>query len=188
MPLLPELIVTPRLRLRVPDEADSGELNAAVIASFTELTRWLPWAQEPQSLAETEDYCRLSREKWLSDECLNLLLVTKSDGAIIGSTGYPRLDWEVPSFEIGYWCSTAEIGKGYVSEATYALAAYAFSQLSAARVELRVDDLNERSWRVAQRLGFQLEGLLRSDTRDANSRLRDTRVYGAVALQDLRSS
>jgi RimJ/RimL family protein N-acetyltransferase len=60
--------------------------------------------------------------------------------------------------------------------------------LSAARVELRVDDLNERSWRVAQRLGFQLEGLLRSDTRDANGRLRDTRVYGAVALQDLRSS
>ncbi len=188
MPLLPELIVTPRLRLRVPDEADSVELNAAVSASFAELTRWLPWAQEPQTLAETEDYCRLSREKWLSDECLNLLMVTKSDGTIIGSTGYPRLDWEVPSFEIGYWCSTAEIGRGYVAEAAYALAAYAFSQLSAARVELRVDDLNERSWRVAQRLGFQLEGLLRSDTRDAKGRLRDTRVYGAVALQDLRSS
>ena len=117
MPLLPELIVTPRLRLRVPDEADSAELNAVVSASFAELTRWLPWAQEPQTLAETEDYCRLSREKWLSDECLNLLMVTKSAGAIIGSTGYPRLDWEVPSFEIGYWCSTAEIGRGYVAEA-----------------------------------------------------------------------
>ncbi len=189
MPLLPELIVTPRLHLRVPDVAtDSLELNEAVSASFAELTRWLPWAQEPQTLAETEDYCRLSRDKWLSDECLNLLMVTKSDGAIIGSTGYPRLDWEVPRFEIGYWCVTTEVGRGYASEATYALAAYAFSQLSAARVELRVDDLNQRSCRVAQRLGFQFEGLLRSDTRDASGRLRDTRVYGAVALQDLQPS
>jgi len=188
MPLLPELIVTPRLRLRVPDEADSVALNEAVSASFAELTRWLPWAREPQSLVETEEYCRSSREKWLADECLNLLIVTKSDGAIIGSAGYPRLDWAVPRFEIGYWCSTAEVGKGYASEATYALAAYAFSELSAARVELRVDDLNQRSWRVAQRLGFQLEGLHRSDTRDATGRLRDTRVYGAVELQDLHSS
>jgi len=188
MPLLPELIVTPRLHLRVPEAADSVELNATVSASFSELTPWLPWAQEPQTLADSEEYCRRSREKWLADECLNLLMVTKSDGAIIGGTGYPRLDWKVPRFEIGYWCSTAAVGGGYVTEATYALAAYAFSELSAARVELRVDDLNESSWRVAQRLGFRLEGVLRSDTRDASGRLRDTRVYGAVALQDLRSN
>ena len=185
MPRLAECIETPRMRLRVPVPADANELNAAVSASFSELTAWMPWARSPQSIDETREFCEDSQRRWLDDDHYNLLMVDASNGAIIGGTGFPRLDWQVPRFEIGYWCHTDHVGRGYVSEATYALAAYAFTELSAARVELRMDNLNERSWRVAERLGFELEGVLHSDTRDGRGRLRDTRVYAAVRLEDL---
>ena len=72
------------------------------------------------------------------------------------------------------------MGRGYVSEATQALAKLAFDELGAARVELRMDDDNERSWRVAERLGFELEGVLRAESRDNGGNLRDTRVYAMV--------
>jgi RimJ/RimL family protein N-acetyltransferase len=45
-----------------------------------------------------------------------------------------------------------------------------------------MDTRNERSWRVAERLGFVLEGVLRSDTRDPSGQLRDTR-HNAVAYK-----
>jgi len=185
LPKLAERIETPRMQLRVPEATDAGELNAAVAASFTELTAWMPWANSPQTLEETQQFCEDSRSGWMRDDRFNLLMVTRSNGKIIGGTGFPRLDWEVPSFEIGYWCHSDHVGQGYVAEATYALATYAFTELSAARVELRMDTRSERSWRVAERLGFVLEGVLRSDTRDPSGQLRDTRVYAAVKLEDL---
>lgn len=40
-----------------------------------------------------------------------------------------------------------------------------------------VDNRNERSWRVAQRAGFVLEGVLRSDALNPLGVARDTRVY-----------
>jgi ribosomal-protein-serine acetyltransferase len=49
--------------------------------------------------------------------------------------------------------------------------------LQARRVEVRMDDTNERSWRVAQRAGFALEGVLRNDSLSPAGVARDTRVY-----------
>jgi RimJ/RimL family protein N-acetyltransferase len=86
----------------------------------------------------------------------------------------------VPRFEIGYWIRASEQGKGYVIEAVNALTAFCFDKLNANRVEIRMDDKNERSWRVAERCGFTLEGLFHNDTRDHFGNLRDTRIYAKV--------
>jgi ribosomal-protein-serine acetyltransferase len=47
-------------------------------------------------------------------------------------------------------------------------------------VEIRMDAGNERSWRVAERAGFRLEGVLRGDSLTPAGELRDTRVYARV--------
>jgi RimJ/RimL family protein N-acetyltransferase len=56
----------------------------------------------------------------------------------------------------------------------------AFDGLQAQRVELRIDNVNERSWRVAERAGFTLEGVLRHESLTADGALRDMRVYSKV--------
>jgi RimJ/RimL family protein N-acetyltransferase len=91
-----------------------------------------------------------------------------------------RIDWAVPKFEIGYWVRTPLAGQGYVSEMVHALRAMAFETLNAERVEIRCDNANERSWRVAERCGFTLEGVLRRDSRAPDGSVRDTRVYARV--------
>ena len=174
---LPEELLTPRLILRVPTLADGPALNRAVRDSFTELSEWMEWAVEPQTLEESEEFCTESREKWQEDREFPVLMILKENGTLIGGCGYPNLDWEVPKFEIGYWCHTAHVGHGFVSEATYALTRLAFDEFDAARVELRMDDRNERSWRVAERLGFELEAVIHADSRTKPGGLRDTRIY-----------
>jgi RimJ/RimL family protein N-acetyltransferase len=186
MSVLPERIETARLELRVPRWTDVAPLNAAICESFAELNPWMPWLADPQSLEETREFClRASREREADTACA-LLMVHRADGVIVGGTGYPRLDLRVPKFEIGYWCRTSMTGRGYALEATAALTRHAFAHLDAERVELRIDDLNERSWRVAERLGFTHEALLRRDTRDHHARVRDTRVYAMFSLAELR--
>ena len=45
-----------------------------------------------------------------------------------------------------------------------------------------MDDRNERSRRIAERLGYVLEGTLKNDARDVQGNLRDTRVYAKIRM------
>lgn len=186
MSRLPEQLESSRLILRVPVPADAPAVNVAVMDSFQELTLWMDWAAEPQTVEQSREFCIEARNNWKSDASYSLIMVRKDDGIIVGATGYPNIDWQVPKFEIGYWCRTNCVGQGYASEATRALAMLAFSENRAVRIELRMDDLNQRSWRVAERMGFELEGVLRGDARSNSGEIRNTRVYAMVDPSLLR--
>ena len=61
-----------------------------------------------------------------------------------------------------------------------ALARMAFDALDARRVEIRMDDRNERSSKLAERAGFTLEALLRFDSVTPAGEPRSTRIYARV--------
>ena len=119
--------------------------------------------------------------KFVTREDLRYHFHDKDSGRLLVGSGLHRISWAVPRFEIGYWCRRGAQGQGYVSEGVRALAAMAFEQLGAARVEIRCDDLNARSAAVAERCGFVLEGVLRCDSRSSSGELRSTRVYARLA-------
>jgi RimJ/RimL family protein N-acetyltransferase len=50
-----------------------------------------------------------------------------------------------------------------------------------------MDDRNTRSWKVAERFGFELEATLKNEVRVPDGSLRDTRIYGAIRLGDLKA-
>lgn len=185
---LPQMLESQRLRMRIPDAADAVALNAATCASLEQLKLWMPWAKQAPTLAETAQFCVEAQRRFAASEGFDVILEAKDSGEIVGASGYPRLDWQVPRFEIGYWCRSDCTGRGYITEATARLARYAFDELAAARVELFIDDLNLASIAVAQRLGFTLEGVLRCDARNNSDQLRDTRLYAAVALSELTNA
>jgi ribosomal-protein-serine acetyltransferase len=64
-------------------------------------------------------------------EDLLLLLLLRGTRTLVGGSGLHRIDWEVPKFEIGYWCPTRFTGQGYVTEAMRGIAAFAFDALGA---------------------------------------------------------
>ena len=183
---VPEQIDTERLLIRPPRPGDGAAVNVAVRESFNELKPWMPWAQEIPSVEQSEIFARESAARFARREDLALLLFERSSGELLGASGLHRIDWSVPAFEVGYWCRTSRTGRGYISEAVRGICKMAFTSLSARRFEARMDDTNERSWRIAERLGFTLEGILRQDTRAPSGELRDTRVYSIVALDEPR--
>jgi RimJ/RimL family protein N-acetyltransferase len=176
-------IVTPRLILRPPQPGDGAELNAAILESFDDLQIWMPWADHKPSLEESEENVRRAYAKWILREDLRIHIFDRATGKLAGSSGLHRINWELPSFEIGYWLRKSFVGKGYVTESTNALTRYAFDHLRAKRVELRCNSKNERSLAVFKRLGFEYEGCLRSNDTHANAgnvETRDTLIYSRL--------
>lgn len=167
---------TERLILRAPQLGDGAILNAAVRESFAQLSPWMPWAREIPSVGESEDYTRRALDLWQRGERYDVR-VWRRDGVFVGSSGFSRFNLSVPMFEIGYWCRTSLAGQGFTSEVVRALANYAFSELSAQRVEIRCDARNLASRRVAEKCGFALEAVLHHAQRDNAGELCDFCVY-----------
>jgi RimJ/RimL family protein N-acetyltransferase len=180
---VPERLQTARLLLRRPLPGDGAALCEAVRVSLDELRPWMPWAQTESSVDEAETTVRRMHAQFALREDLPMFMFERDaggEGALVGCTGLHRIDWSVPRFEIGYWRRSGLAGRGLVSEAVRTVCRMAFESLGAQRVEIRMDDRNEASRRVAERAGFSFEGLLRQDTMAVDGVVRDTRVYSRV--------
>ena len=186
---VPQRIETPRLILRCPGPGDGDALNAAECETLVDLLPWMPWAKAARTPAESEIYCRRSQAKFLLREDMPMFIFERrhvagvapdAEGLLLGSTGLHRIDWPARRFEIGYWRRAGQQGRGIITEAVLAMARLAFERLGAQRVEVRMDDANLASRRVAERAGFGFEGLLRHDGVTPQGEPRDTRVYALV--------
>jgi RimJ/RimL family protein N-acetyltransferase len=181
---VPTRLETARLILRCPRPGDGPTLHQAEHESLDELRPWMPWAHAPRSPDEAEVYCRRMQAKFLLREDLVMFAFERDaaggEGRFVAGCGLHRIEWTVRRFEIGYWRRTGCGGQGFVTEATTALARMAFDRLDARRVELRMDDANVASWRIAERCGFTLEALLRGDSLTPAGAVRSTRIYARV--------
>ena len=183
----PDHFETERLLIRSARPGDGQMLFEAVTESLEHLKPWMPWAHHPVTPEAEEGIVRRMHADFLKRDDLPLFMLAKENGRFIGGSGLHRIHWDVPSFEIGYWARVSEQGKGYITEAVRGIANFAFEKLFAERVEIKMDDRNEKSWRVAERLHFQLEGIHRNHARDTANQLRDTRVYAMIRSEWLNA-
>jgi RimJ/RimL family protein N-acetyltransferase len=172
---------TDRLVIRPPDPANAPAVQEAVEESFNDLHPWMPWANHLQTLDETSAYLRRAYTAFLSGEDFAVSVFLKETGQfVLGSGLHPR-NWDVPRFEIGYWCRSSMQGNGFATETAAFLARTAFAEMGARKVEIRCDSRNRASRRVAELAGFHLEAELHCDDRANDGSLADTVVYAMLA-------
>ncbi|HSL77199.1 MAG TPA: GNAT family protein [Candidatus Limnocylindrales bacterium] len=97
---------------------------------------------------------------WSRDE--GMLLITADDDRMVGSIEwFPTLRY-LSEVELSYHLfDRADDGKGYVSEAVLLLVRYLFENKTFNRIRLVIHPDNLGSRRVAEKAGFELEGLMR---------------------------
>ncbi|WP_144147455.1 GNAT family N-acetyltransferase [Paraburkholderia sp. BCC1884] len=183
-PNLPTMVETDRLILRCPRLGDGlGVFDATVdaLAGLRQFPASLPWALETPSIDASEAFCVAGFENFEARKDFPFLFIDKTSRIVVGCGGLHRPRWSVPAFELGFWGRSSLVGRGLFSEAADALANYAFCNFGAKRLEAICDDLNARSIRVCERIGMQLEGVLRQERRAPDGSLRNTRVYSKLA-------
>ena len=103
-------------------------------------------------------------------------------GRIVGMTTYMNIDAVNQRVEIGStWYAGSAQRSPLNTECKSMLLAHAFERLDCIAVEFRTHRLNLQSRRAIERLGAQLDGILRSHSRSADGTLRDTAVYSITA-------
>ncbi len=182
---IPERLEGERTVLLAPRTGSGAEMAVVVAQSISHLRPWMPWAQEAPTAESSELVVRRMQADFIArrDLCFHIYArrADGSPGRLLGGTGLHRMDWTVRKFEIGYWIRPEAAGQGHVSEAVRLLTALAFDALAARRVEIRCDPHNTRSRAVAERCGFELEGILRKEALGVDGHPRDTCVYSRIA-------
>lgn len=182
---IPERLEGERGVLLAPRAGLGAELAVVVTQSLSHLRPWMVWAQEAPTAESAELVVRRMQADFITRRDLAWQLYARradgSAGRLLGGTGLHRIDWDVRRFEVGYWIRPEAAGQGHVSEAVRLLAALAFERLDARRVEIRCDTRNVKSRAVAERCGFELEGVLRRDALGVDGTVRDTAVYSRIA-------
>lgn len=171
---------TERLILRAPAEANVAALHAAMSESFDDLHRWMDWADKLPTLEETLERARQGAQRFQAGEDFTSWAFLKTSKDFVLACGLHNINWDVPKFEIGYWCRTTSQGHGYVTEAVRALTRIGFDDLGANRVEIRCDARNERSRKVAELAGYRLEAELHNDQRAPDGVLRNTLIFALL--------
>jgi RimJ/RimL family protein N-acetyltransferase len=110
--------------------------------------------------------------------------VLDAGSEVVGMTTFMNIDAVHRRVEIGSTWYAARVQRSAVNtQCKLLLLAHAFDTLACIAVEFRTHRLNVASRRAIERLGAQLDGILRSHQRAANGTLRDTAVYSITAAE-----
>jgi RimJ/RimL family protein N-acetyltransferase len=159
------VLETPRLLLRplVPADRDA---YAALLAD-AEVTRYIGGPVEPDAAARQLDAVV---ERFAVDGLGPLAVEQRDEGRLVGRVGFwiwSRSDWtggwtrrelgDDAEVELGWILERASWGRGYASEAATAVLRHGFGELGLDRIISLIDPRNDRSLRVAERLGAMHE-------------------------------
>lgn len=167
--------------------ATLAPLSAEHLAGLQDATRdgdlsslWYTAVPSPEGMAAEIE----RRLGLLAKDSMLPFTVFDADGRIAGMTTYMNVDGAHRRVEIGStWYARRVQRTPLNTECKLMLLTHAFDALNCIAVEFRTHRLNTQSRRAIERLGAQLDGMLRSHQISPNGSLRDTAVYSIIAAE-----
>ncbi|MCM0609164.1 MAG: GNAT family N-acetyltransferase [Ideonella sp. WA131b] len=110
--------------------------------------------------------------------------VLDAAGTVVGMSTYMHIDAKNRRVEIGStWTARSAQRTPLNTQCKRLLLGHAFETLHCIAVEFRTHRLNTQSRRAIERLGAQLDGILRAHQIGPDGTLRDTAVYSITAAE-----
>jgi len=138
-----------------------------------EILHWIPVIPRPYTEADARAFVNGT---WAREPGQQFAVTLNGD--VVGSIGM-RTN-ESGTGHIGYWCASEARGRRILTRALRVLCRYGFDELGLERLELITDPDNRASQRVAEKVGFQREGVLRSHLRHPDGRRRDSVMFSLL--------
>lgn len=144
------VLVTERMRLRMPDESDLPHVfEASRAPGFCDGMLWDP----PVEIEELRGPLARSREAWANGTGYQFTM--EIDGTLVGRIALRETD-TLSVLDIGYWTHPKHQRQGYMAEAVSAIVRLGFETMGADAIVAEYATWNEPSRRLLERLGFRL--------------------------------
>ena len=183
LPDIPTRLDTERLTVRKYAEGDGRGLYLLLERNGNR--EFLRENVEEVSLIKSEEEAEIKVRKhsaeWFARDRFVMGIWLKSNDKCVGQIWIEPKNWEVPSFEIGWFLDKGYQGRGIAEEAARRSLELLFSNFNAHKVIAITRDTNFKSIKLIERLGFRREGHLRE------SGIKDGKRYGLLYYGMLRT-
>ena len=139
--------------------ADAPALSTLISANLAHLGSFMPKVVALHTLESARAYLQCVVEANGKGELLEWHLM-RGD-VLCGAIRLNHIEKDSRKASIGYYLGAGHQGAGIATQGVQAVLGFAFERLGFNRIELRCASHNAASQRVAERLGFAWEGLLR---------------------------
>jgi RimJ/RimL family protein N-acetyltransferase len=146
--------------LRPFEFGEEGILHQAVHESLAELEPWMAWANEKYTNETALNFITLTRTYWSNGTLYAFAITDAQTGVIIGGCSLSHIHPVYHFCNLGYWVRTSRHREGIAGRATKLAARFAFEKVKLIRAEVVIAVGNERSIRVAEKIGAHYEGIL----------------------------
>jgi ribosomal-protein-serine acetyltransferase len=163
--------------LRLLRQSDAETIFRVVDSDRDHLGRWLIWVDSSRTAEDTRKFLASVEQKYEAGETCAYGIWDGAD--FLGICGLHDISRVNANAQVGYWLRSAAQGRGVMTRAVDALLSLGFTLLDLQRIELRAAEANQRSWLVAERLGFRLEGTMRHLIR-LREGYADARLYSLL--------
>lgn len=168
------IYITQNIFLRPLSLGDAVSLFRVIDDERETLCQWLPFVDLTEKIQDTQNY--IEQSLIMSD--VPQFCIYEGD-CLIGLVGFKDYDPDNRRIEIGYWLSKDAEGRGIMTQSVRRLLELAFTNLNINRVQIRAAVENHKSRKIAERLGFFLEGVEREGELLANG-FTDLALYSLL--------
>ncbi len=145
--------------LRSWQPEDAPALFDAINHSRVHLSPWLAWVNPTTKQDHSLQFIKYSMQAIENQESLALGIFF--DGNVIGGIGMHQWNHIVKKAQVGYWIAKEYEGHGIVTQSLKQFLRFLFEKTSLNKIEIHFSPANKRSAKVAEKLGAQVEGVLR---------------------------
>ena len=146
--------------LRPFEMDDATQLYEAVHESLVDLKPWMSWAHDEYSQEDAEKFIRITRARWEERALYAFAIIDAKNGDVLGGCSLSHKHPVYHFCNVGYWVRSSRHGNGIAGRSAKLAARFGFEFAGLIRAEVVVAVGNEKSKRVAEKIGAHYEGVL----------------------------
>lgn len=169
------LDIDSQLKLSLVEKSMAARYFQIAATERAYLSQWLAWPPHAHDEQFFERFIQSSLHDYADGKSLVCAMIFQDQ--VVGNISFNKIDQQLKRVEIGYWLSADYQGKGIVTRSVAKLIELAFTKYEMEKVQISAAEKNQPSRKVAERLGFTLEGIISRDE-NLNGRIVDHAIYG----------
>lgn len=146
--------------LKQLEPGDASEMFWLIDTNRAYLRQWLPWLDYNTKVEDSAQFIAMTIDQHNNNQGTHYGIWYK--GRLAGTLGVHNIDWINKKTSLGYWLGSQFQGRGLMTQAvvTY-MDRLIFGSWKLERLTIQAATGNARSRAIPERLGFQLEGVMR---------------------------
>jgi RimJ/RimL family protein N-acetyltransferase len=133
-----------------------------------------------KDFAATENFLKELSEKRSAKQYFPYVVVDNSTNAFVAFIDLKNIDWSIPKTEIGCYTDEDYAGKGMTTKAMKLFIDYCFDYFKFKKIFLRTHHTNKSAQIIAEKCGFEKEGVIRMDYKTTSGEIVDLIYYGKL--------